>query len=199
MSGRDDLVSYAMMFGAHTACVAHSLTFCDTSQIEKYGDIDIPIVLSEYGAGITTKSARTFTETATVYSPEMTGVFSGGCVYEFWQGSNAYGLALLERKDTTQGRLGMPEAGKVVEKRESDLGTTLLFEDFVNYKAQLAALSQSPAGVDVRPAAGKKTEEASDPTPWKFPIEGTVPQSCLDWSAIEDEVKNRFRIQDAQH
>jgi hypothetical protein len=199
MSGRDDLVSYALMFGAHTACVAYSLTFCDTSQIEKYGDIDIPIVLSEYGAGITTKSARTFTETATVYSPEMTDVFSGGCVYEFWQGSNAYGLALLERKDTTQGRLGMPKAGKIVEKRESDLGTTLLFEDFMNYKAQLAALPQFPVGVDVRQAAGKNTEEASDPTPWKSPIERTVPESCLDWPVIEDELKRRFRLQEDQH
>jgi hypothetical protein len=120
-------------------------------------------------------------------------VFSGGCVYEFWQGSNAYGLAMLERKIDTHDVRNMPRAGKVVEKRESHLGTTLLFEDFMNYKAQLAALPQFPASGDVSSVAKQEMVDASSPTSWAFPIEGTVPESCLVWSAIEDELKKSIQ------
>jgi len=135
------------------------------------------------------KSARTFAETATLYSPEMTEVFSGGCVYELWQGSNAYGLALLERKLPTKDRWRTAKPGMVAEKRESDFGTLLLFEDFMNYKAQLAALPQRLTSVDQQPATEQNVEHAASPTSWKFEIEGTVPESCMDWPAIEEELE----------
>lgn len=160
-------------------------------QIGKYNGLNVPIIISEYGAGDTTKAPRTFAETPTLYSPEMTNVFSGGCVYQFWQGSNCYGLAQFEPKAATYDRRNTPKAGKVAEKRESDLGTLLLFEDFVNYKTQLAALPRMPANVNERPAEQQKIVEAQSPTSWKFEIEGVVPESCVDWLAIEEGLKSQ--------
>lgn len=160
-------------------------------QIEKYDGVNIPIVISEYGAGDTTKSPRTFAETPTLYSTEMTNVFSGGCVYQFWQASNCYGLAQFEPNAVTYDRRNTPKAGKVAEKRESDLGTLLLFEDFVNYKAQLAALPRMSTTVKEHPAEQQKIVEAQSPTSWKFEIEGAVPESCVDWLAIEEGLKSQ--------
>ena len=160
-------------------------------QIERYNGINIPIVISEYGAGNTTKAPRTFAETPTLYSPEMTEVFSGGCVYEFWQGSNTYGLALFEPDATTYDRRNTPKAGKVAEKRESELGTVLLFEDFMNYQAQLTALPRVLTGANEHSTEQQKMVEAQSPTPWQFEIEGEVPESCVDWLAIEEELKSQ--------
>ena len=120
----------------------------------------------------------------------MIEVFSGGCVYQFWQGSNCYGLAQFEPKAATYDRRNTPKAGKVAEKRESDLGTLLLFEDFVNYKAQLAALPQRATSVNER-SKEQKNMEAHGPTSWNFEIEGAVPESCVDWLAIEEGWKSQ--------
>jgi hypothetical protein len=160
-------------------------------QIERYNGIKVPIIISEYGAGDTTKSPRMFPETPTLYSPEMTEVFSGGCVYEFWQGSNSYGLAQLEPSAATYDRRNTPKAGKVAEKRESDLGTVLLFEDFMNYKAQLAALPQLPTSKNERMAEQQNTIDAQSMTSPESDIEGAVPESCVEWSALEEELKPR--------
>jgi hypothetical protein len=160
-------------------------------QIERYNGIDVPIVISEYGAGDTTKAPRTFAETSTLYSAAMTDVFSGGCVYEFWQGHNTYGLALFEPNAATYDRRNTPKAGKVAEKRESELGTVLLFEDLVNYKQQLAALARVPIGAKECSTEQQKMVEAQSPTPWQFEIEGEVPESCVDWLAIEEELNSQ--------
>lgn len=160
-------------------------------QIEKYNAIDIPIIISEYGAGNTTKSPRTFTETPTIYSPEMTAIFSGGCVYELWQGPNSYGLAQFEPNAATHDRRNTSQAGKFAEKRESDLGTLSLFEDFMNYKAQLAALPQMPTSANGYPAEQQKMGEAQSSTSREFNIEGSVPEACVDWLAIEEGLRSQ--------
>ena len=181
MKGRDELVGCASRVEVNAAYIVQPLTFA--RQIERYRGIDIPLFLSEYGAGDTTKAPRSFTETPTLYSPQMTEIFSGGCAYEFWQGPNTYGLALLERKVVNHERLDTIEAGRVAEKRECDLGTVLLFDDFMNYKAKLAALPQMPTSVDDR--SEQKAVKAPSPKSWAFDIEGTVPESCVDWLSID--------------
>lgn len=58
--------------------------------IKDYQDYTKPIFFSEYGCNEV--MPRKFQEVEAIYSKEMTGVFSGGLVYEFHQEENNYGL-----------------------------------------------------------------------------------------------------------
>lgn len=59
-------------------------------KVKNYTDYSIPIFLSEFGCNV--PSPRTFGEITSLYSSDMTGVFSGGLVYEFTQEASKYGL-----------------------------------------------------------------------------------------------------------
>lgn len=145
--------------------------------------------MTEYGQGITTRAPRKFNETTTLYSPKVTEVFSGGCVYEFWQGPNAFGLALMKRKIPYK-ELDRAKPGIIAEEHESDLGTLMLFEDFFNYKAKLASVASVPASTIEGRMAELKMEGSPDLSHGDTGIEGTVPESCVDWVAIEEELSN---------
>jgi hypothetical protein len=55
----------------------------------------LPIFLSEYGC-IEGSGKRDFSEVAALYNPEMTGVFSGGLVYEYSEEGSKYGLVTID-------------------------------------------------------------------------------------------------------
>jgi hypothetical protein len=61
-------------------------------KVEKMTGYSIPLFLSEYGCNTNT---RQFEEVKSLYSTDMTGVFSGGLVYEYSQEGNNYGLVDL--------------------------------------------------------------------------------------------------------
>lgn len=68
-------------------------------------------------------------------------------MYEFWQGLNNYGLVeLLEQAENTrptayrQARARANDQNKVIEKRRIKRGLILVYHDFANYKANLAAV-----------------------------------------------------------
>jgi len=58
--------------------------------VEHYGNYTLPVFFSEYGCNEV--RPRIFQETAALYSDKMTGVFSGGLIYEFTQEKNDYGI-----------------------------------------------------------------------------------------------------------
>lgn len=58
----------------------------------------IPISMSEYGCITNT---RNFEEVASLYSTDMTGVFSGGLVYEYSNEGNGYGLVTISGNTVT--------------------------------------------------------------------------------------------------
>ncbi|KAL0079233.1 carbohydrate-binding module family 43 protein [Phycomyces blakesleeanus] len=73
--------------------------WCGKSTFEKSGYADRtrefdkfnkPVFLTEYGCNLV--SPREFGEVEAIYSPAMTGVWSGGVVYEWTQENNNYGL-----------------------------------------------------------------------------------------------------------
>lgn len=160
-------------------------------QIEKYQDIDIPIVLSEYGNNA--KPPRKFSETIALYSARMTNVFSGGCVYELWQGHNTYGLVYLKR-DVPRSKRTAPKLGSVVETRENDLGQLLLFEDFVNYKSQLARTAGIMESAESLQTAKQEITETPDPSSEDHEIEGVVPDSCVDWTEVEIKMSKDIEL-----
>lgn len=66
--------------------------------VEDFSNTTIPIFFSEYGCNQV--QPRTFTEVQALYSSQMTGVFSGGLIYEYSQEPNDYGLVTLNDNDT---------------------------------------------------------------------------------------------------
>jgi hypothetical protein len=64
-----------------------------------------------------------------------------------------------------------------------------LFKDFFNYKAMLASVAEVSTGVDDGPTARRETAEA--PSLASDGLDGmTILESCLDWSAIEEELNS---------
>lgn len=59
-------------------------------QLRSYSNFNIPAFFSEYGTNV--NPPRDFGEASALLSPEMTHIFSGGIAYEFWRGSNSYGI-----------------------------------------------------------------------------------------------------------
>ena len=60
------------------------------STVEAYGKYPVPMYLSAFGASAGKR--RLWEEIGCLFSPDMTGVFSGGCAYTFIQGGNRHGI-----------------------------------------------------------------------------------------------------------
>ncbi|KAL2143459.1 hypothetical protein VTI28DRAFT_10446 [Corynascus sepedonium] len=80
----------------------NSYSWCGESSFKEasYDDLvsgfegtNVPIFFSEFGCNDI--SPRIFQEVGTIYGSEMTGVFSGGVVYEYTQEKNNYGLVSM--------------------------------------------------------------------------------------------------------
>ena len=58
--------------------------------MKTFRDTHIPTFISEYGTNV--RSPRPFDETRAILSRDMTDTFSGGVVYEFFEGLSQYGI-----------------------------------------------------------------------------------------------------------
>lgn len=88
--GSDDERSDFFAFNDYSWCDPSSFTQSGWDQkVELYKDYSKPIFLSEYGC-ITNR--RDWGEVASLYSTNMTGVYSGGLAYEYTVEPNGYGL-----------------------------------------------------------------------------------------------------------
>ncbi|KAF9586493.1 1,3-beta-glucanosyltransferase gas1 [Lunasporangiospora selenospora] len=68
-----------------------------TADVAQYS---VPVFLSEYGCNLV--SPRTFPEVQSIYGPDMTGIWSGGVVYEWSQEENNYGLVRIQGDNSIQ-------------------------------------------------------------------------------------------------
>ncbi|RDW88963.1 putative GEL1 protein-1 [Coleophoma cylindrospora] len=66
--------------------------------VQNYTGYGAPVFMSEFGCITNT---RNFGEVAALYSTEMTGVFSGGLVYEYSEEGNGYGLVTISGSSVT--------------------------------------------------------------------------------------------------
>ncbi|KAK5239595.1 1,3-beta-glucanosyltransferase, partial [Exophiala xenobiotica] len=88
--GTDDERSDFFAFNDYSWCDPSSFTQSGWDQkVKNFTGYGLPLFLSEYGCNTNT---REFEEVTALYNSEMTGVYSGGLVYEYSQEASNYGL-----------------------------------------------------------------------------------------------------------
>ncbi|KAK2614752.1 hypothetical protein N8I77_001556 [Diaporthe amygdali] len=132
--------------------------------VNEFSDTHIPVFFSEYGCN--TVKPRVFHETTAIYSPEMTHVFSGGCVYEFHQGPSNYGI--IKTSQLPDGSHGLVKT-----------------DEFKTLKKRLQGCTEQPSSVetpetDQAVAATHAFPELSNT--WR--ASSDVPPSPIDWEAV---------------
>lgn len=99
--GDDDMARVDMFgFNDYSWCGKSSFTRSGyDKKVEAYSNYSIPLFLSEYGCNEV--RPRPFTEIESIYSTDMTHVFSGGLVYEYSEEANEYGLVEIDGSKVT--------------------------------------------------------------------------------------------------
>ncbi|OAA45455.1 beta-1,3-glucanosyltransferase [Metarhizium rileyi] len=67
-------------------------------QVKFFAEYSVPVFFAEYGCNAGGVEKRTFDETTALYSDAMTGTFSGGIVFKYFQEENDYGVVKLSGK-----------------------------------------------------------------------------------------------------
>ncbi|PWY73516.1 1,3-beta-glucanosyltransferase Gel1 [Aspergillus eucalypticola CBS 122712] len=95
--GTDDERSDFFAFNDYSWCDPSSFTTSGWDQkVKNFTGYGLPLFLSEYGCNT---NKREFEEVSALYNTEMTGVYSGGLVYEYSQESSNYGLVEIDGND----------------------------------------------------------------------------------------------------
>ncbi|KAL9025849.1 MAG: hypothetical protein Q9196_005400, partial [Gyalolechia fulgens] len=101
IDGQSSDMSRIDFFGLNSYSWCGDLTFQESSYdqlIQIFSNTTIPIFFSEYGCNDV--QPRQFFEVPAVYGAEMTGVMSGGIIYEYSQEPNDFGLVDLYANGT---------------------------------------------------------------------------------------------------
>ncbi|KAI1636996.1 glycolipid anchored surface protein [Biscogniauxia mediterranea] len=96
--GTDDERSDFFAFNDYSWCSPSSFTESGWDQkVKNFTGYGLPIFLSEWGC---TTNGRDFSELSALMSDEMTGVYSGGLVYEYSREGNDYGIVEVSGDST---------------------------------------------------------------------------------------------------
>ncbi|KAJ5239689.1 hypothetical protein N7468_004308 [Penicillium chermesinum] len=92
--GTDDERSDFFAFNDYSWCDPSSFQISGWDQkVKNFTGYGLPLFLSEYGCNT---NERKFQEVSSLYSTDMTGVYSGGLVYEYSEESSKYGLVKID-------------------------------------------------------------------------------------------------------
>ncbi|TQS38719.1 hypothetical protein Golomagni_00768 [Golovinomyces magnicellulatus] len=98
--GSDDERSDFFAFNDYSWCDPSSFKTAGWDvKVKNFTGYGLPIFLSEYGCNTNT---RQFQEVASLYSTNMTSVYSGGLVYEYSEEGSNYGLVKIDGKTVTE-------------------------------------------------------------------------------------------------
>ncbi|KAJ5925536.1 1-3-beta-glucanosyltransferase [Penicillium verhagenii] len=98
--GPDDVRSDFFAFNDYSWCDPSSFVQSAWDQkVKNFTGYGIPLFLSEYGCKTNT---RQWEEVTSLYSTDMTSVYSGGLVYEYSQEDNGYGLVEIGTSNVTE-------------------------------------------------------------------------------------------------
>jgi hypothetical protein len=146
-------------------------------QLKTFSNTSIPIFFSQYGCNLGACGKRIFQETAAIYSPAMTSVFSGGIAYEFYNSkenrTGHWGYGLTQEETAIVGR-----------------GLTKL-ADFDSLKARLEAAEAVAAKAAQAEKASIRHNEVHVSRPKEIPPLSShwkaghaLPYSLADWAGI---------------
>lgn len=115
----------------------------------------------------------------------MTEILSGGCVYDFTHSFRHYSL-VWKKSDADESEA--PEEG-IRERRQTDLGQVVIYEDFENYRVSLEATKDVAGSLelgrgDVNLGALEGAGEVEERMRF-LEIDASVPESCVDWDALQ--------------
>ncbi|PCH36489.1 carbohydrate-binding module family 43 protein [Wolfiporia cocos MD-104 SS10] len=120
------------------------------ARTEELANLGIPAFFSEYGCNEV--EPRTFSDVPVLYGSDMSGVWSGGIIYEYIEQSNAYGLVNIS----------------------SDGSSVTTLTDFTNLKSQYAtATGSSLAQASYTPSITLPDACPSDNSSW--PVSTNLP------------------------
>lgn len=98
--GTDDERSDFFAFNDYSWCDPSTFTTAGWDQkVKNFTGYGLPIFLSEYGCNTNT---RLFQEVISLYSKDMTPVYSGGLVYEYSEEGSKYGLVKIDGNTVTE-------------------------------------------------------------------------------------------------
>jgi 1,3-beta-glucanosyltransferase GAS5 len=98
--GTDDERSDFFAFNDYSWCDPSSFTTSGWDQkVKNFTGYGLPLFLSEYGCNT---NKRQFQEVGSLYSTQMTPVYSGGLVYEYSEEGSDYGLVTIDGSDVTE-------------------------------------------------------------------------------------------------
>jgi hypothetical protein len=119
----------------------------------------------------------------------MSRILSGGCVYQFGEHGNRYGLVALPARHRGINDL----KNRVMETRQIEGGEIFIFHDFANYKARLAESKIEDASWDCMQEEAKIRPDVDvTQLSWPWGEEHQMPESCLDWPNIDDLMRNEM-------
>jgi len=108
--GTDEERSDFFAFNDYSWCKSNFKTSGWDVKVKNFTDYGLPIFLSEYGC---TTNGRDFHEVEALMSDKMTGVYSGGLMYEYTMEENGYGIVNITKgkdiTDQTGKRIELPE------------------------------------------------------------------------------------------
>ncbi|KAL1848265.1 1,3-beta-glucanosyltransferase [Paecilomyces lecythidis] len=98
--GTDDERSDFFAFNDYSWCDPSSFTQSGWSEkVKTFSHYGLPLFLSEYGCNT---NKREFQEVGSLYSTQMTSVYSGGLVYEYSNEGSNYGLVTINGNSVTE-------------------------------------------------------------------------------------------------
>lgn len=137
----------------------------------------IPMLLAEYGANVGWR--RPWDEVSCLYSPDMTGVYSGGFAYTLLESNNGYGVVEID-KDTGRRRQKSGDYSNLKRRfaavnQRSAVGTAN--EEVRTYEDWIAGFSHWSAGHEIPPFPGNWEEVLRHfpPLSYERPFDETEP------------------------
>lgn len=119
--GTDEERSDFFAFNDYSWCSPSSFKEAGWDQkVKNFTGYGLPIFLSEYGC--IKPGPRTFEEIASLYSTDMTEVYSGGLVYEYSEEGSGYGLVEIKDSTSVEELKGFGYLSKALEKTKPPSG-----------------------------------------------------------------------------